>query len=301
MSIKRWKQIITIVITLLFITLLVLTIFLGIRLKHYDELIEEGKLVDLTTYKDLDTRELSGLFNYFGNRDASGNMEYQNLFPDLYVENDFQFTDTEEKICYLTFDDGPSVASTGQILDILKENNIKATFFVVYAEGEEAEALYKRIIAEGHTIGIHSASHDYDLIYSSVEAYLTDFEKLSSHIEGITGVKPEIFRFPGGSINTYNSYIYQELIAEMLRRGYTYYDWNVSSGDASFSPTAKDKVVNNVLSGSLKQDNAIVLMHDSYGHTSTVEALPDIIQGLKNQGYSFAALDKSVTPWCFGY
>ena len=301
MSIKRWKQIITITITLLFILLLILVIFLGIRLKHQNELVEDDKVIDLTAYSSLDEKELDALFKYFGTTSTTGNLEYQNLFPDLYVENDFHFVATEGKQCYLTFDDGPSLSGTAQILDILKENNVKATFFVIYDDTKEAEALYKRIVDEGHTIGIHSASHDYQLIYSSIDAYLTDFKKISSHIQDITGVKPEIFRFPGGSINTYNSGIYRELIAEMLRRGYTYYDWNVSSGDAGFSQLTKENIVSNVLSGSMNQEDAIVLMHDSFGHSTTVAALPEIIEGLKNQGYSFAPLDNSVVPWCFGY
>lgn len=301
MSIKKWKQIITLSVIAIISFLLILTIFFGTRAKYYTDLVDSGKLIDLTQYGSMDARELSSLFNYLGSVDADSNLAYQTLFPDLYVENDFQFVTTEEKVCYLTFDDGPNADNTASVLDTLKKYNIKATFFVVYQDNDTANALYKRIVDEGHTIAVHTASHDYTEIYSSIEAYLTDFEKMSSHIEAVTGVKPEIFRFPGGSVNSYNITFYREIIAEMLRRGYVYYDWNVSSGDAASGYVSSQKIVSNVLSGSQSQDDAIVLMHDGPGHGATAAALPEIIEGLQNQGYTFAGLDNTVTPWCFGY
>ena len=301
MSVKRWKQIITISVIAIICLLLILTIFFRLRSKYYGDLVDDGKLIDLTQYGSMDAKELSSLFSYLGSVEADSNLEYQTLFPDLYVENDFQFVDTEERVCYLTFDDGPNAANTTSVLDTLKKYNVKATFFVVYQDNDTANALYKRIVDEGHTIAVHTASHEYTQIYSSVEAYLTDFEKMSSHIEDVTGVKPEIFRFPGGSVNTYNITFYREIIAEMLRRGYVYYDWNVSSGDAASAYVPSSKITSNVLSGSQSQDDAIVLMHDGPGHGATAAALPEIIEGLQEQGYTFAGLDNSVTPWCFGY
>ena len=100
-------------------------------------------------------------------------------------------------------------------------------------KSERGQEILRRIAEEGHTIGIHTDSHQYRSIYASVEAYLEDFEKVFRKVYEITGVKPEIFRFPGGSVNGYNGAIYQELIAEMMRRGFSYYDWNVSSADAT--------------------------------------------------------------------
>ena len=301
MSVKRWKQIITLTVIAIIVLLLILTIAFGLRAHHYIKLIDNGSIVDLTTYGDMNFNELSGLFTYLGKVDVDSNLNYQTLFPDLYVENDFNFIPTEEKVCYLTFDDGPNVANTHLVLDTLERYNIKATFFVVYSDNEFSDELYKRIVNEGHTIAVHTASHQYTEIYSSVEAYLTDFEKMASHIEEVTGVKPEIFRFPGGSVNTYNTSLYREIIAEMIRRGYTYYDWNVSSGDAATGIVTKERIISNVLTGSAAQDDAIVLMHDGPGHEATAAALPEIIEGLKNQGYTFDRLDKTVTPWCFGY
>ena len=301
MSVKRWKQIITLSVITIIVLLLILTIVFGLRSHEYDRLLANGSLIDLTTYGDMDANDLSGLFKYLGSVDVDSNLHYQTLFPDLYIDNDFDFIATKEKVCYLTFDDGPNVANTHLVLDTLEKYNIKATFFVVYSDDEYSDELYKRIVNEGHTIAVHTASHQYTEIYSSVEAYLTDFEKMSSHIESVTGVKPEIFRFPGGSVNTYNSSLYREIIAEMTRRGYTYYDWNVSSGDAAIGVVTKERIISNVLTGSAAQDDAIVLMHDGPGHSATAAALPQIIEGLKEQGYTFDRLDKTVTPWCFGY
>ena len=301
MSVKQWKKVITISVILIIVLLLILTIFFGLRAYNYEKDIENGTLVNLTEYGELDTKELSGLFKYLGSVDADSNLHYQTMFPDLYIDNDFNFIATEEKVAYLTFDDGPNATNTPIVLDTLKKYNIKATFFVVYQDTPTANALYKRIVDEGHTIAVHTASHEYTKIYESVESYLADFEKMSSHIESITGTKPEVFRFPGGSINSYNSGIYREIIAEMLRRGYVYYDWNVSSGDAASGFISSTRITNNVLNGSASQDDAIILMHDGPGHEETAAALPQIIDGLKQQGYNFAGLDKTVTPWCFGY
>ena len=114
-------------------------------------------------------------------------------------------------------------------------------------------------------------------------------------------MKPEIFRFPGGSINAYNAATYREIIAEMVRRGYTYYDWNSSSGDAGSGNVSKSEIVDNVLNTGKKISKKIVLMHDGKGHSATADALPDVIEGLQKQGYKLEALTKDVKPVCFGY
>lgn len=302
MTVKQWKQIISISIVVIIVILLALTIFFGTRYFHYSSLLNNGGIIDISQYDDIDEREATRLFNYFNTVNAEGTFDYQSKYSSLYIENDFDFVDKEGKVCYLTFDDGPNKDITPRILDILKEYNVKATFFVVYRDGSAERALYKRIVEEGHTIAVHTASHNYNNIYASVDAYLNDFEKISKQIEKTTGVKPSIFRFPGGSINTYNIEIYQELIPEMIRRGYVYYDWNVSSGDASASRVSVSKITNNVLNGCKKgSDDKIVLMHDGSGHGKTASALPDIIKGLQKQGYTFAALDNTVAPTMFGF
>lgn len=199
-----------------------------------------------------------------------------------------------KKVVYLTFDDGPS-ANTEQILDILKQYNIKATFFVIgNAKNKE---LYKRIVREGHSIGNHTFSHNYKNIYSSVEAFMEDFEKLNAFLEEITGVQPSIVRFPGGSNNQVShkyggEEIMKEIVKTVANEGYQYFDWNVSSLDAEKVTQDKEVIVNAVLEGAKDKTNAIVLMHDSAPKTTTVEALPEIIEGLKKQGFTFKTLDK---------
>ncbi len=197
---------------------------------------------------------------------------------------------------YLTFDDGPS-ARTDEILEILDKYGVKATFFVVGANEEGDLERMQKIVAAGHTLAIHSYSHDYKKIYASVEAYLEDFNQMFCQIYEATGVKPQIFRFPGGSVNSYNVGIHQQLIAEMTRRGFVYFDWNVANGDAVFSKIQPSSTLTaNALKGVGTARRAIILMHDSSAKTTTVEALPAIIEGYLEAGYSFAALTPS-TPF----
>jgi peptidoglycan/xylan/chitin deacetylase (PgdA/CDA1 family) len=239
--------------------------------------------------------------NQDANRGAGrmdGAIPYQLMHTHLFIENDFQFIDETEKTVYLTFDDGPTPL-TPQVLDILKDHGVPATFFVVYRRGDFAEEMYRRIVDEGHVLALHSASHDYRLIYSSVEAFFDDFARLSDMLEEVTGVKPELFRFPGGSNNSFIRGMQQEVIAELLRRGYTYYDWDVSSGSAT--PTATvSSVYSNVINGVGSRQRAIILMHDA-GTSATVTALPRIIDTLKASGYQFEILDKTVRPTFFNY
>jgi Predicted xylanase/chitin deacetylase len=225
-------------------------------------------------------------------------LEYQGLYPDLYGKL-AQETKTESKTVYLTFDDGPS-ARTSEILDILKKEDIKATFFVIGKEGEKEKDILKRMAAEGHAIGIHTYSHVYTSIYTSVEAFLDDFNQTYQLISETTGTKPEIFRFPGGSINSYNARDYEEIIAEMTRRGFTYYDWNASNGDAS-SKASESSVYYDTVQSSKGKDRIILLMHDSIGKYYTVGALPGIIEYYKSRGYKFERITNDVAPITFSY
>ena len=157
-------------------------------------------------------------------------------------------------------------------------------------------------VAAGHTLAIHSYSHDYKKIYASVEAYLEDFNQMFCQIYEATGVKPQIFRFPGGSVNSYNVGIHQQLIAEMTRRGFVYFGWNVANGDAVFSKIQPSSTLTaNALKGVGTARRAIILMHDSSAKTTTVEALPAIIEGYLEAGYSFAALTPSTRSVTFSY
>jgi len=227
-------------------------------------------------------------------------LSYQLLYPELCA--DFMgFNDdlVDLKMIFLTFDDGPS-SSTPAILDILKSHNVKASFFVNGKSSLFAASRLRRIVQEGHAIGMHSYTHQYSLIYDSVENFIEDLNKNYLYIKNTTGICPTILRFPGGSINTYNLKIYQSLSAEVLRRGFIYCDWNVSAGDALKEATA-ESIIENVINGvSLCWEPAFVLMHDN-GNNELVQALPKIIEKLKAEGYSFAALDNTVRPPMFVY
>ena len=224
---------------------------------------------------------------------------YKDKYENLYVENDFIFKEPQNKTCYLTFDDGPDETVTPRVLDILKKYDVKATFFTVYNGSEKATALYKRIVDEGHTLAAHSYTHDYEKIYKSVDSFLDDFGKISDHIEKVTGIKPELFRFPGGSVNYFNAGIYRQISGEMIRRGYLYYDWNISAEDAVRAGVSAADIKRFGLSGDKDMNKKIILMHDGPGHINTAEALPGIIEGLKKQGYSFAPLTKDIKPVIF--
>ncbi|MGN0609088.1 MAG: polysaccharide deacetylase family protein [Oscillospiraceae bacterium] len=226
--------------------------------------------------------------------------EYTLLYPDLYAEAPAEFTE-KEKTIYLTFDDGPS-ENTVDILNILDKYDIKATFFMCGGESERTKELMKMVADKGHTIGIHSISHDYDKVYASVESFLEDMNDTYNSIYEATGVKPQIMRFPGGSINNYNRLVYPQIIAEVTRRGFVYYDWNVSGEDATTHATWTS-IYNNVLNGINENTSgrAIVLLHDSADKQLTVTTVEDIIKALLADGYSFEALDNTVKPITFSY
>lgn len=202
------------------------------------------------------------------------------------------------KIAYLTFDDGPS-KNTTRILKILKENNIKATFFVNGHPGLEEE--YKAIVADGHVLANHTYSHDYGKVYSSVDNFKADVKKLDKYLEEVTGEAPShILRYPGGSNNTisYNyggRKIMRQIVDEMAKE-YTHFDWNVDSTDASAMVQQKDKIVRSVLSESKQVKHAVILMHDLNPKTTTPDALPEIIKGLKEQGFEFDKMTKDSYP-----
>lgn len=193
------------------------------------------------------------------------------------------------KVIYLTFDDGPG-KYTDQLLDVLAQYQVKATFFVI--NNGYADTL-RRIVNEGHSIGIHSATHDYKTIYASEEAFFADLEQMQSIIQSVTGVTTWLMRFPGGSSNTvsaFNPGIMSRLTVAMEERGYRYFDWNVSSGDAG-ETTSTDRVFENVTAGVQKRNVSIVLQHDIKSYS--VAAVEKIIQwGLEN-GYTFLPLDMS--------
>ncbi|MCP1311263.1 polysaccharide deacetylase family protein [Paenibacillus tyrfis] len=204
---------------------------------------------------------------------------------------------SRKKKAYLTFDDGPS-RQTKHILCILREKGVKATFFVTGKSSPELQSYYKLIVNEGHNLGNHTYSHKYSYIYSSIGAYRKDTEKLNDLLTRTAGVRPDIFRFPGGSDNHLSRkaggrHIMAKIAREMTNIGYQYFDWNVSSTDAAAVTLPKQDILASVRTNSRGKNQIIVLMHDDDHKTTTVEALPEAIDWLKKQGYQFETLSKS--------
>ena len=196
-------------------------------------------------------------------------------------------------IIYLTFDDGPS-ERTREILNILDEEGVKATFFVC-----GANEYTKRAYNSGHTIALHSNTHNYSYIYTSSSNFFSDLSAIDSKVYNYIGIHSKFIRFPGGSSNTisrnYSSGIMTRLTSEVENKGYIYFDWNVDSNDAGGDVYNSNNIYANVINHLSHSKTNVVLMHDSGGHTATVSALRNIIKTAKEYGYSFKAIDES-TP-----
>ncbi|HHX87861.1 MAG TPA: polysaccharide deacetylase [Firmicutes bacterium] len=194
---------------------------------------------------------------------------------------------------YLTIDDGPG-KYTHQILQILAEYNVPATFFVIGQNNSGDEHIYSSILEQGHALGNHTLTHNLNKIYLSKNAFMEDLLRLEDLLAQKTGVRPDIIRFPGGSSTTcVSSAVLQEIIAELKERGYDYFDWNISTGDCSSSLTAAKLVANVVHQADLQPGQDLVVLMHSFNF-ATVEALPQIIKELRMRGYTFAALKKGI-------
>lgn len=197
----------------------------------------------------------------------------------------------EKKIVYLTFDDGPQPGVTDKVLDILKEEDIRATFFVVGKMVDKNPELLKRTFDEGHTIGNHTNSHVYNELYSTVESFIAGINEAETSIENAIGQKTAIFRFPGGSyLNKLKPY--REAVTQ---EGFVYYDWNVDSGDSKRTGVPTAEIVAGTKEGIDKAEaqnlhRLVILLHDSGGHKNSMEALKEIISYLKEKGYEFSAI-----------
>lgn len=200
-----------------------------------------------------------------------------------------------DRTVYLTFDDGPSIY-TSEILDIFADYNVKATFFVVGKTDEESLKMYKRIVDEGHTLGMHSYTHKYDKIYNSVEDFHKDFTKLRKLLYDTTGYEPTIYRFPGGSSNTVNKRGMEKFIKYLNEASIVYFDWNALNGDATGVKYTKEELIDNVLKGVEKHKTSIVLLHDSKSKRATVDSLPGLLEVLIEGGAQILPLNEDVKP-----
>lgn len=212
---------------------------------------------------------------------------------------DLNFTINKEamksKKVYLTFDDGPS-KYTGDILDILAEYNVKATFFVIGKTDDFSKSMYKRIVDEGHSIGIHSYSHVYDNIYNSLENFDKDFTKLSDLLYDTTGYIPNIYRFPGGSGNNVSNVKISNIVKYLNNNNIVYFDWNVENGDATGNLLTPKELYYNVIKGVNIHNTSIVLMHDTDTKENTVKSLKYVLKTLTDLQAEILPLNKSVTP-----
>lgn len=228
-------------------------------------------------------------------------MGYQTLFPQLYAAAPIpKVRRLAENTVYLTFDGAPG-ENTQAVLDILAAQGVKATFFVEGSMDEAAQAQLRAMAAAGHTVGLASASGSYETIYQSVEAYLQDFSQLYGQVSPCLTDAPQLFRFPGGSINAYNSGIYQELIAEMLRRGFIFFDWNVSGADSRIPEAGSEEIRRSVSAGMAGKSRGVVKLNIGPGKQAVVEALPGVIQDLRAAGYDLQPLTAEVLPVVFDY
>lgn len=242
----------------------------------------DGELA-VETSGSFDTSKKGNYVLTYTATDSSGNQ--------TTVKRSINVTDNTGVI-YLTFDDGPS-GYTGQLLDVLKKYNVKATFFVT---NNGSDDMIRREYDEGHTVGLHSATHDYGYIYQNTDNYFADLSAVHQRVKNITGQDPHLIRFPGGSSNTISrkydggEHIMSKLVGMVKEKGYTYFDWNLSSGDASNATTA-DAVYENVINRLAPDQQWIILQHDIKGYS--VDAVERIIQYGQEHGYTFKKLDEN--------
>lgn len=224
---------------------------------------------------------------------------YEELFPELTVpKGDYIEHDPDDKVIYLTFDDGPC-ESTKTLLDKLDELGVKATFFVTAQFGGKDEILrdIQDMADRGNAVGVHTYCHNYKEIYSSVDAFLKDYQKMDEWIVEATGERSHIFRFPGGSNAGYNAKIRKPLLQEMDRRGFIYHDWNAHNGDSESVPPEKQAEL--AIEEASLGSKSVILMHNTPDKDATIEALPKIVTKLKELGYRFDILDETVRPFQF--
>lgn len=195
--------------------------------------------------------------------------------------------ENKEKICYLTFDDGPTPNITPQILKVLDDYNIKATFFVIGELAERDNDILKAVDKAGHFIGNHTYSHNYNKIYVSPSAMIGDVEKCNEVLNKYIGKTTNVIRFPGGSFGRTN---FQESVNNA---GYNFVDWNCLNGDAEALNVPPERLMERIKETMNEQNVLTVLMHDAATKQTTVQALPKIIEYIKSQGYVFKTLDEA--------
>ena len=286
-SVQFFKRLILFVLVLMILVPTGLAVFFGIQCSDLKKQLAGGGTPDPgPTHTAADPLPLEG--------EA---LSYQELYPELYSAAQIpKEREYRANTVYLTINTGLN-ANTRRVLEILDQYGIKATFFVSGTSDSEALSIMKEIVSRGHAIGLYSYSGSYTDIYRTVSSYLDDFKQIHDLVYDTTGVKAEIFRFPGGSINAYDHALYRELIAEMLRRNFVFFDWGVSAQGAADANDGAQRILDAMGAAS----RGFVLIEDAAGCEAQVEALPAAIEGLVARGYEFQPLTASVKPVIFSY
>lgn len=204
---------------------------------------------------------------------------------------------SDKKVVYLTIDDGPSPVVTNQMLDVMKNNNVKATFFVVGKEIDGREEILKRIYDEGHSIGLHTYSHDFKKIYKSEDIFIDEMLKTQKKVEEVTGFKPTVLRFPGGSAG----YLNKNFLDKIHKNNLKVYDWNVNLEDGVKPDLSVQQIIRNA--EKCKKDNSrvIILMHCNFNNKNTSKALPSIINYYKELGYEFETITEDTKEYYYKF
>lgn len=226
----------------------------------------------------MSTTDVSGMGSVPDNK-----AETEELYSAVVEQQDGQEAEEalqdDRRRVYLTFDDGPGIY-TDDILDILEQYEVKATFFVVGKEDETSKTAMQEIVRRGHSLGMHSYSHKYKEIYASVDNFAEDFVKLREYLYEVTGVWSNIYRFPGGSSNKVSEMDMREFATYLEEQNVVFYDWNVSSGDGGSVLLSVEQLLENCIDGVESRKDAVILLHDSADKKTTVEALPFIIENI---------------------
>ena len=284
--VNRLKKMILTMILVMILVPVLFSIVLGIQSHKKTEYIAslEKKVQQLLQENEKLQTDFDTLSEHISRQEQSRELQSEtgeNGDVALQAEANEEAAVSEEiRKVYLTFDDGPSIY-TEQILDILKEYHLKATFFVVGKTDSRYDSVYQRIVEEGHTLGMHSFSHKYNEIYDSEEAFAKDFEMLRSFLKEKTGVECTFSRFPGGSSNTVSNVDMNRLITYVNEQGITYFDWNISSGDAKSGYISKNQIIQNSTESLENYEDAVILLHDSGERKETLEALPELIEKIQ--------------------
>lgn len=288
---RRVKRIKKTIITLCIILLVlptVLSIFLMGKVSSLQRQINDIVAGTVTEPEEMDSEpDVVQASVKGGATHASVTASEAAIAPESVVE-------TTKKV-YLTFDDGPGT-QTAEILDILKKEKVKATFFVTGKEDSYSKKLYRRIVNEGHTLGMHSYSHIYDNIYKSEKAFSADFNKLYKLLYDVTGKYPEWYRFPGGSSTETMKTSLGSLVHVLEEKDVSYIDWNVISPEAMNPKVSKKDMINGIMSDVSGYDTAVVMLYDAANRPMTVKSLPSLIKKMKQKKYELLPLDQSIVP-----